>query len=124
MSIVLNELSTIILTVILAIIAFSIVCGPMSGCHPLVRWFVLSMAISLIGASIDRIGNVFATYDPDGSIKFFASYAVWVCRIIAVGIGSTALGVYYVNGITAFQHKHADPAKRESLPSNHIHVSV
>jgi hypothetical protein len=120
-SIVLNELSTIIITVVLAIIAFSIVCGPMSGCHPLVRWFVLAMAISLIGASIDRIGKVFAAYDTDGSIIFFASYAVWTCRIVAVTIGSMALGVYYFNGIKAFQHPERKPI---GAGVNQINVSA
>lgn len=84
---------TAIVTFMTAIVMLIVVCGPMNHRKFIEKAFLVSVAISLIGASMRRMAKQWGYYDADGSMLFLAELILILARMHAIifGVWVTAL---------------------------------
>lgn len=69
------------LTVAASFVIFAVVCVPMNNRPLSEKLFVLCIAISTLGASLDRISKLWSAYDLDGSVTYLANVVIMLSRI-------------------------------------------
>lgn len=119
------EVTTVGITLVTAITTFVVVCGPMNKCHILVRWFVLLLGIGAMGATIDRVGRLFAMFD-EGSVASVSTEIVWLVRVITCLVGVALLAYWHFHRSEVEDHGESDtpvvvPARRIDNRA-HVHV--
>jgi len=84
------------LTVVAALIIFTVVCVPMSHRPLIERLFGLFIGISTLGAALDRFAQVMAQYDVDGSVRCVAMLIFDVAKMGIVITGGMLLYRYFM----------------------------
>ena len=95
------ENTTAVLTFVLAMTVFTVVCLPMNDRSLTEKMFLLSVGISLLAASLDRLSHIFSYYDYDGSVGMLAEIVISVSRVSAVFYGTAWMLEYLFSRSTS-----------------------
>lgn len=82
-----TESVTAVLTFILAMTIFTVVCLPMNNRSTTEKMFMLCIGISILAAMLDRISHIFSAYDTDGSVSNLAEMVISISRSGAIMYG-------------------------------------